>query len=355
MAKLFGKSISRAEAINHAGRMSQLAGAKSYVLEEGPARGVRGVDFWTGTGLNFTVLPDRGMDIPLATWKGRSLCWHASPGIVTPEHYEPLGANWLRTYFGGLLTTCGPRHFGAPADDKVEGVYYGVHDRFNLLSATDVAVKRRWEGDEYLLSVSGRLTDTTVFKPPITIDRTVSTRMGASSIEIHDIVTNAGFEPAPFMILYHCNIGYPLLSADTRLVVEADSVEPRDDEAAKDPEKWCEFHEPVAGFAEKCYLIDPSADNEGRCRATVVNPKLDSGLAVSFTWDKSALPNMTVWKMMGKPEYVLGIEPCNAPILARDELRKRGLLPSIEPGEVREIRLTIEVLEGAEALAALKG
>ncbi|MDP6380800.1 MAG: aldose 1-epimerase family protein, partial [Phycisphaerae bacterium] len=257
------------------------------------------------------------------------------------------------TYFGGLLTTCGPRHFGAPADDEVEETSYGVHDRMNLLAATDVAVKREWHGDDYVLSVSGRLTDARVFKPTITVDRTIRTHMGASSFEICDVVTNASFEPASFMILYHMNIGAPLLSADTRLIVKADSVEPRDDHAATDGQKWGELEEPQAGYQEKCYLFEPAQDAHGKCRAAIVNPALDDGLALTITWDKAALPNMTEWKMMGKPEYVLGVEPCNTPILPRDELRERGLLPSLEPGETREINLTVEVHEGREAVEAL--
>jgi len=353
MAERSGNSVKRGKLRDWVGNISQVAGAKRYVLDEGPARGVGGVDFWTGSGLTFTVLPDRGMDIPYASWKGRSLCWHSPAGILTAERFEPEGMGWLRTFFGGLLTTCGPRHFGAPAEDEAEGVSYGLHGRLNVLSATDVAVRRQWQGDDYVLSVSGRLTDACVFKPTLTLQRTISTRLGSNSFEIHDVATNAGSVPTPFMILYHINIGYPLLSADSRLVIKTDSVEPRDEEAAKGAEKWAEFEEPKAAYKEKCYLMEPAADADGKCTATIVNPKLDDGLGLSVTWDKAALGYMTEWKMMGQPEYVLGIEPCNTPILPRDELRRRNLLPVLEPGASREIRLTLKVHEGIKAINAL--
>ena len=45
------------------GHMTQLCGLKRYRLSEGRADGVDAVDVRTGAGLNFTVLPGRGMDI----------------------------------------------------------------------------------------------------------------------------------------------------------------------------------------------------------------------------------------------------------------------------------------------------
>ena len=50
-------------------------------------------------------------------------------------------------------------------------------------------------------------------------------------------------------------------------------------------------------------------------------------------------------------DYVVGIEPCNAPCANRAVLRERGLLPVLEPGETREITVDISVLDGQEELA----
>ena len=75
MANLFGREWTREELLARVGDMGQLAGVKRYVLDDGPSRGVEAVDVWTGSGLAFTVVPGRGMDIHAAGYAGRSLCW----------------------------------------------------------------------------------------------------------------------------------------------------------------------------------------------------------------------------------------------------------------------------------------
>ena len=48
---------------------------------------------------------------------------------------------------------------------------------------------------------------------------------------------------------------------------------------------------------------------------------------------------------MGEGIYVVGIEPTNAPLqFTRTEMRERGLLPTLQPGEKRTFHLEIGVL-----------
>ena len=107
MAKLFGKTYSRQQLLRRVGDLSQLGGTRLIELLDGNQRGVRAVDFHTGSGLQFTVLLDRGMDIGPASHCGRPLAWHAMPGCVHPAYHEPEGLGFLRSFHGGLLCTCG--------------------------------------------------------------------------------------------------------------------------------------------------------------------------------------------------------------------------------------------------------
>lgn len=43
-----------------------------------------------------------------------------------------------------------------------------------------------------------------------------------------DLVRNDGFRPAPHMMLYHCNLGFPVVSPDSELIVGAGSVRARE-------------------------------------------------------------------------------------------------------------------------------
>ena len=53
-------------------------------------------------------------------------------------------------------------------------------------------------------------------------------------------------------------------------------------------------------------------------------------------YDKKSLPCFTEWKLMGKRDYVLGLEPGNCTPDGRDVLRKNGTLKFLSVGEIRE-------------------
>ena len=61
--KIDGKEYSRKEVERRVGTINQLGGTTQYQFSEGRAKGVSGVEFNTGTGFSFTVMPDRGLDI----------------------------------------------------------------------------------------------------------------------------------------------------------------------------------------------------------------------------------------------------------------------------------------------------
>src|SRR5918999_4363424 len=98
--ELFGRSLTERELRRRVGRLEQVAGIEPLVLDDGRARGMRALGVRTGSGLSFTVLPDRGMGVHAAEYRGVPLAWHSHTGVVGPSHYEPGGEGWLRS-FGG--------------------------------------------------------------------------------------------------------------------------------------------------------------------------------------------------------------------------------------------------------------
>ena len=94
------------------GSMRQLAGIRRAELEDGKGRGMRILDVTNGSGLAFTVYPDRGMDIGETTFKGIPIAWITPNGPVAPQFYDASGLNWLRSWGGGLLTGCGLMNVG---------------------------------------------------------------------------------------------------------------------------------------------------------------------------------------------------------------------------------------------------
>ena len=349
MARVFGKDYGRRELGEMVGDLSQIAGMKSYQLMEGKGRGIRGIDVWTGSGFRFTILPDRGMDISEASYQGKSLCWRSPPGDVHPHFFESAGFGWVRSFFGGLLTTCGLTYCGAPCED--EGESLGLHGRISNTPAEIVSVRRRWEKDDYFLEIEGNLRETTVFGENLVLKRKIHTCLGESRLWIEDKVENQGYERSPLMLLYHINGGFPTISEGSRLISPTLKVTPRDEEAEKGREDYARFSAPIPNFKEKVYYHEMKKDESGLIHCALVNENLEGeGLGFYVTYKKSQLPHFIQWKMMGQRDYVVGMEPANCRVEGRAQERASGRLSFIEPGEELRFNLEIGVLKNQEEI-----
>lgn len=351
MATIYGREWTRRELLSRVGDISQIARVKLHRLGEGYEDGVLAADVMTGSGLQFTVLASRGLDVSSAAYRGIALAWRSAQSDRHPAFYEPQGLGWLRSFPGGLVTTCGLTWMGAP--DVDDGVELGLHGRFSNTPATEVVARGCWQGDEYVLTVEGVVREAVVFGENVTLHRRITTSLGASNFTIRDTVRNEGFQTAPHMLLYHVNVGFPVVDAGSRVVVPAAETVPRDDEAAEGAEEWNVVHEPRAGYAEKVYFhtVRPSAD--GTATAAVVNPHLEGGIALYVQYRPEQLPHFVQWKMLGQGIYVIGLEPANALVMGRSKERAAGRLRYLEPGEERVYEVEIGVATEAAARALL--
>jgi hypothetical protein len=333
--------------LRRVGSMDQLAGIALVEALDGLGRGNRIFQVWTGTGLSFQVMADRAMDISVCRYKGMSLAWLSSVGEASPSHYEPEGLGWLRTFPGGLLATCGLDQFGAPSDDAGEPL--GLHGRVSNLPAHAIGHRAYWsagEGSErqYELEITGEVRQTRVFGENLVLRRRISSRLGSNAIQIQDTVTNEGFTPHPHMILYHFNLGFPLVSEDATLRLESMESIARDADAEAGFAEWKQLQAPTPGYREQVFRHVPVADDAGIASAEVANLSLGLGLRISY--DSSHLPYLFQWKMMGEGMYVLGIEPANCGVIqGRAIARDQGVLPLLAPGESRDYALRVEVIE----------
>jgi hypothetical protein len=333
----------------HLGSTRQLGGIRAFELTDGRARGTRCLQVDTGTGgLSFTVVADRGLDIADCTFKGTNLVYHCPGGIAHPAYCNPAGLEWLRTFFGGLLTTCGLTYFGEPGRDGA--VELGLHGRHSSLPAARVCDLSRWEGDRYVLEVTGIVEDCVLFGDRIRLTRAIRAEAGSRTIAIRDTAENVGASASPFTILYHVNPGYPLLQEGSRIVVSSRSVEPYDERSRAQAGAMYDVEEPTPGYTEVNYLHSVSAGRDGRARAALVNPNLAGGIGLAVSWDPGPLPFLSEWKMMGVGDYVVGLEPANTRVATRGTLRAAGKLPFLEPGESRVMDVRFDVLEGAQEI-----
>ena len=345
-----GKQYSRREAERRIGNLRQLGGIRHCELSDGRARGVRILEVTTGSGLAFTILPDRGLDIADFCYKGVNLVHHTTVGIAHPSYYDPSGSEWLRVFFGGLLTTCGLTYFGAPGRDGEEDL--GLHGRYSAMPATKVADLSRWDGDEYRLDVSGTIEEAVLYGDKLRLTRSISTSIGSRTLRVRDRVENFGSRSSPFTILYHMNVGFPLLDQQSELVTAARGVEPYDESSARALAESNRFAAPRVEFTALNFLHTMAADEHGFTRAAFINRDLAGGLGLGLRYTVSSLPFLSEWKMLADVDYVVGIEPVNTKIANRAELRASKRLPTLSPGQARDMELEVSILEGGAEIDA---
>jgi hypothetical protein len=334
--------FNKREILKYVGDLSQLFGIKEYTLTGGKAKGIKAFDLKNGSGLEFTVLADRGLDISGLSYKGMNCSYLSNAGIIAPEYYDEKGLGFLRSFYAGFLTTCGLRNVGSSCEDNRES--FGLHGRISNTPAEEVCAITSWENGLPVLTVSGKMREARFFGENLVLQREILCRYGENKILIHNNIENYGFQREPIMLLFHFNFGFPLLDESANLLISSAEILPRDQEAEKGLKSFTIFDQPTPGYSEQVFYHKLNADKEGKTSVALINTKIGLGLSIQF--NKNQLFNFTQWKQMGEGEYVLGLEPCNCYVGGRAEARKSGFLEYIDPGENKNFDLTIEILNG---------
>lgn len=333
---------------------AQWGGIETSVLDNGAGRGTRIAWVNTGSGLRYKVLIDRGLDIADAFINQHSLAWLSHLGITAPQPFSQGGIDWLRTFGGGLLTTCGLTHVGGPETDTYGE--RGLHDTISNTPAELLSVVQPDPHSQNLeMSLTGLMRQTSIFGPSLELKRTISSTLGQPAIHIRDRVTNRGNTPAPHMLLYHCNFGWPLADEGTKLLWRG-TFQTRVDNPAifRDGHDYKTCPAPLAihsGSGEEVAFIAMEADADGQCRCGLYNESL--GFAVALRFSKHQLPWLTNWQHCAPGEYVIGIEPGTHPPIGQAAARAQGSLLFLEPGQSKDYELSIEVLTDPNAIQEL--
>lgn len=316
------------------GHDSQLYGIEEHRLVGGKGDGMRIYEINNGKGLELTVSPDRNGDIPRLRYKGINMSYMSPCGYVAPAYYDNVGDNWLASFTAGFLTTCGLQAVGSPCVD--EGEVLPLHGSI----ANQPSEHAYWTEEDGKLIVHTLTKDERIFGRKMRLKREIIVSTEENSFEICDTITNTGDKIEPMEILYHMNMGYPLLDEDSIVTVPAQTVTPRDAHAAENLENCLKMEKPTAGYQERCYYYK-FADEKGY--ASIFQPKLKMGLSMEF--DAKELDGFVEWKMMGARDYVLGLECGNCYPDGRDVMRKIGMLKFLQPGESKIYRIKIRMLD----------
>lgn len=319
---------------SYIGHQLQMYGIEEYRLVGGKGDGMRLLEVRNGKGLEMKILPDRGCDISRLTFKGNNMSFFSPCGYVHPAYYQKSGTDWLRSFTAGFLTTCGLDNVGPACCDDGECL------PFHGSMANTPAEHCFWHLNEEELIIEAQIPDEVIFGRKLKLTRKIFVSLQENKFTIEDTIENTGEVRQPFEILYHLNMGYPLLDEDSIVEISSVGVLPRDEHAKEDLENWNQMIKPEPGYQERCYY-HKFADGTGS--ASIFQPKLGQGLRITF--DAEKLDGFVEWKQMGVRDYALGLECGNCYPAGRDVMRKNGMLKFLDVGERITYRVNIEMLE----------
>lgn len=367
MVKLYGRAVSRRDVARHAGMLSQFAGVRLMTLGDGVERGIRMLEFRTGTGFRFTVLVDRALDVADCEFRGAAIGWHSPAGFRHPglHDYEGEGGlGWLRS-FSGLMVTCGLDHIlfmdSDPADHYVYGprktVDSSLHGRIGMIPGRLAGYGESWDGDECTLWCEGVVQQSTVFGEDLHLIRRIEAKVGANAFVLKDRVVNHGFYDTPHMFLYHINVGHPVLAEGSRYLAPVRRVTwaaHAGDGYRGQGVGYRTMPGPQAGFHEQVWEHEMAADAAGKVPVALVNDGFDGGRGIGFLVEtnKAEFPAHFEWQNLQEGQYALGIEPSTNHVLGKPFARERGELIRLGHGEERRYTTRFAVLDGVEEIAA---
>ena len=325
------------------GHESQIRGVEELRLVGGKGDGMRLFQVRNGKGLEFTVSADRCADITRLSFKGDNYSFISPCGYVAPAYFDDQGINWLQSFTAGFVTTCGLSAVGNPCQDDGEST--SLHGKVGNIPADRIY----WDEDEDSIWIKAVIREARIFDRKLKLTRTITVSKNENILTLKDCIENEGDAQSPLMVLYHMNMGYPLLSETTELYVPAESVAPRNEHSAKDLDTWDKVLTPQSGFVEQCYF-HTFGNKPGR--AGIYNSAIGKGLLMEF--DTALLDHFTQWKMMGVRDYVVGLEPGNCHPDGRDVMRKQGKLKFIDPGETVTYEIKLTMVDGDEHWKAVK-
>ena len=365
MTELFGQKLSKLELEKRTGSLMAFAGVRLVTLGDGLERGIRALEFRSGSGLRFNVLIDRAFDIGDCEFKGQAIAWHSPTGFRNPALHEyegEGGLGWTRS-FSGLMVTGGLDHILFMSDESASHFNYGpkekikssLHGRISNIPGKLESYGEMWNGEKCIFYCQGTVIQAAVFGEDLHLNRRIEIELGSNEIHVIDNVINHGFSPTPHMFLYHINLGFPLLDSCSEYLAPIKSSNWAS-HSGQDYEKqgigYSDIPEPVTNFHEQVWEHEMVPNSHGRIVTAVINPKLNLGFAVNVS--AKEFPAQFEWQNYREGNYAIGIEPSTNHVLGEPFAKERGELIWLKHGESRKYHSTFKILDSAEGISQLR-
>ena len=297
------------------GKISNLAQVTSlcrYTVTEGTGTGLDVIDCTNGK-LRFLINVSKACDIMQLYHEGQNLSFVSKNGFTKRE------IHFLNRFEGGMLYTCGLDSVGGREGFELHGTLHN----------TPAEIVRA-EASESGIVVEAVIRNTALFGKNLVLRRKISSAVGSDALTVEDTLTNAGYRDEDYCLLYHVNVGYPMLDAGAKVLADVESVAPRTPWAAQNISSMYEMTDSVPNEEECCYVLKLA-----KPEIALVNDSIGKRFVLSYSND--TLPCFVEWKSMASGDYALGLEPCTT------ELDDRFAYRTITPSESIRFFVTISV------------
>lgn len=265
--------------------VQQVASVRRYALTSGKEKGLEVIDCDNGK-LRFLLNVSKGLDVMQLYHKGQNMSFISKNGFTAREH------SFLNRFEGGMVYTCGLDNVGGREGYELHGTYHNI--------PAEVVCARC---DEDGIVVEALIRDTALFGQNLVMRRRITSAVGGDSLKIEDTLTNLGHKNAEYCLLYHTNLGYPMLDEGVRVELDANECRPRTPWSAKCMDTRLCVEQPADDGEETCYFFDMN-----KPQVRVVNERI--GKVFSLSYSQDTLPCFVEWKSMVSGDYALGLEPC---------------------------------------------
>lgn len=316
------------------GNPKQIYTLRNLTMDEGKAKGTGIIEVVTAAGLHLDILPDTGLDIGQVRFKGMNMSWMSKNGYDSPAVINPYETDFVNTFPGGLLYTCGLRSAGPANRDNDE--WFPLHGRYHSMAADDIS-KQVIDNN---IIISGTIRETALFGHVLELKRKIIIPIFGSEVAIEDKVSNLSPKDEEYMQIYHCNFGYPLVSEHASLVFPKDhKTIPRTEFAKSGIGRECEFDKPIDGEEERVFFQIMKDEYSLKLSNSNI------GITMNMSWSGDTLPILSHWRSMASGDYVLGLEPTNCYIMGRHDERENGTLPVLKAFDTIENKVKINFKE----------
>ncbi len=288
----------------------QIASVRRYTLTEGRERGLEVIDCDNGK-LRFLINATKACDIMQLYHEGQNMSFVSKNGFTKRE------IPFLRRFEGGMVYTCGLDSVGGREGYELHGSFHSTEGEIVRAECTDEEIV-----------VEANIRDTSLFGKNLVMKRKISSKIGRDSVKIEDTLVNLGYKEEEYCLLYHINVGYPMLDDGGKILAEVDEVISRTEWSKKHENSILETTMPVDNGEEFCYFLRLK-----KPEVSLVNEKIGKTFTVSYS--KDTLPHFVEWKSMVSGDYALGLEPCTT------ELDDRFAYKTIKAGE--KINFSVEL------------